>query len=284
MLKIATLIMALLLGTTVSAQTVTIPKGTAKADLYIEAELQPGAYLQLLANDNRFVTLNVPAEIPSDIYGQIDVILTINDSTLQTSVPSSKSAAPVNLKIKLNDGMASAILYGSAMKSPFKVPYIFSAPTVLLLKTNVTVKNFSHNLTEAPSIALAPFGSVEALKKHISASTDLNEAFWEYFDRKTDPLKASLGGKYLIATLANGNGYDIVYISGAEVNRNLWTPLSIKGSLLPDGFIGSYILHWTDADGHDISYETSATIDGNLLSLSFPYWKSTLRFVKTDIE
>ena len=114
--------------------------------------------------------------------------------------------------------------------------------------------------------------------EYIQNSTDPYEGFWTYFDRVTTPGISSIGGYYTIATVASGSNYSIIYISGAQSLAHNWQQLQIKGSLTPATFPGAFNLTWIQPSLIPLSYETSATIDGDLLTLSFPHWHTSLRF------
>lgn len=104
---------------------------------------------------------------------------------------------------------------------------------------------------------------------------------WEFLDRDIRGQRISIGGKYRLAVAGNpDDGYDIVYVSGAEVNRDLWKEGCIKGRLIPTAFQGDYDLVWFDALGRRRDGEQSATLsaDGNLLQLNFPLAKAVVRF------
>lgn len=103
---------------------------------------------------------------------------------------------------------------------------------------------------------------------------------WEYLDRDTDAAYARLGGHYRIATVPDGaGGYDIAYLSGAEVCAPLWEEGMKKGAMKPSR-AGGYDLRWLDAEGRGMGPEANAQINGGILTLNFPLYRSTLRFVE----
>lgn len=109
---------------------------------------------------------------------------------------------------------------------------------------------------------------------------DPSEGYWSYFDRRNDPDKGRIGGKYTIATVRNqSGGYDIIYVSGAAVNASGWSTGMLKGRLSPTIFPGHYDLLWVDAMMMEVSDETNATItNGALLEVSFPLYDTLIRF------
>lgn len=140
--------------------------------------------------------------------------------------------------------------------------------------------NFSAEAIAAPRYCR--FADVQHLTDYLNTSSDPNEGCWVYFDRDTDPLRLNVSAGYRLATLraADGNGYEIVYLSGAE-HVPQWSPMRIKGYLRPTGFIGHFDLEWIDLEGRTLKRETSADItDGSSLTLYFPLYKSKVRFRK----
>ena len=107
--------------------------------------------------------------------------------------------------------------------------------------------------------------------------------YWQYLDRDTDPLRAAPGGQYQLAIVPTDEGaYNIVYLSGAEVGANSWTPGMVKAVLTPTPFANHYNLTWIDAHHTPHTRELHATLDPTnaILTLSFPLLNSTLRFYR----
>ena len=124
--------------------------------------------------------------------------------------------------------------------------------------------------------------SIKNLTDHITHSDDPYEGVWVYFDRNTDALRSRMGGYYTIATIKTDVGYDILYISGAEIDAELWQALQIKGQLTEATFPGSFDLVWIEPSGRKLDYETSATIIDNLLTIRLPHWDATVRFRRIE--
>lgn len=126
----------------------------------------------------------------------------------------------------------------------------------------------------------ASFDSLDSLLGYIAASNDPMESVWEYLDRDINPSEARLGGKYIFATVLAPDGYDIVYIDGAEKTSGDWKSLDIKGKLTNTAFDGHYDLTWLAAPRHEADTEASATIGigGEVLEFNFPTLRSRLRF------
>ena len=128
-----------------------------------------------------------------------------------------------------------------------------------------------------PAAEYAPFASLEDLKSYLAASHDPYEGFWTYYDRSTDPVRAGVGGHYVVATVAADGGYDIIYISGAETDHAAWQPLRLKGRLSPTSLHATFDLYWLQPSGLPVGNDCGAVIDGDLLTLQFPYWKAVVR-------
>ena len=287
MLRIAVACFLMLTASVSYARPVHIPADAARATISVDAAVRPGASLVVVMSDTLGnvwlpVNVSVPDDIPNEIYDAIDIILTSGESIVRTGAPLREGVADIRLEIAVDDTCITSCVKGSAMKKPVTVSRTIGNPAAIDIESNdeAEIKDIRFDCETLASLSRAPFASVDELYSYLDASDDPNEALWAYFDRNTDPLKSSLGGKYLLATVATSTGYDIVYISGAETNASLWEPLTVKGHLIRDSLPGSFTMEWIDADGNLVNYETTATIAGNILSLAFPYWKSQLRFVK----
>ncbi len=124
--------------------------------------------------------------------------------------------------------------------------------------------------------------TVESLNALFAVSQDPFEGYWEYLDRETDDAHVRLGGRYVVALVADGSGgYNIIYISGAQVRRTEWQTGMVKGTMARTVFIDNYRAVWTDATFCPISDDVFATFEsGSILSIKLPVLKSQLRFSK----
>lgn len=123
--------------------------------------------------------------------------------------------------------------------------------------------------------------TVDELESRLRATTDPLEGYWTYLDRQNDPAYARPGGRYTLATVSNGEGYDILYVDGAVTNAARWHPMMLKGSLTPTQYVGHFTLRWIDAEFQTITDDIHADLsDQGILSLSFPLLKTMLRFTK----
>ena len=111
---------------------------------------------------------------------------------------------------------------------------------------------------------------------------DTIEGYWQYLDRNNDSQYCRLGGKYRVAIIANSlGGYDIIYVSGADVSASEWKPGMLKGRLEPTKFKNHYNLIWIDSMLNHQSDECSATLEqGSILRFDFPLLNSSMRFYK----
>lgn len=124
--------------------------------------------------------------------------------------------------------------------------------------------------------------SIEDARDKISRSSDRFESLWQLYDSEIDTDYSRRGGNYILATLRNGNIIEIIYIDGASINPNLWKAGMIKGCLTPTATELDFDLQWFDAEFKDDTKDASASFDPNgvYMTLSFPYDKATLRFIR----
>lgn len=123
--------------------------------------------------------------------------------------------------------------------------------------------------------------NMQSLTQHFANSNNAYEGFWTFFDKDLDENKLRLGGRYTIALVKSGDGYDIIYVDGAQVNNDQWTCGMLKGHIGTTQFIDNYTLTWYDSTMRAFSNDVYATIENyTLLSLYFPEHKSYIRFAK----
>ncbi len=122
----------------------------------------------------------------------------------------------------------------------------------------------------------------DSLDNYLSRSADKLEGYWSYLDRDNDEKRARLGGRYSLAIVKDGDGYVILYISGADVNRSKWRECMVKGRLVPTIFENHYDLVWYDSMMLPMETDIYAdVIDGAILALDFPLYQTKIRFSKT---
>lgn len=133
-------------------------------------------------------------------------------------------------------------------------------------------------------IAAAVYSPEEIERLIAGADAASPVGIWEYLDRDTDNVRARSGGRYRVAVVpARGSeGFDIVYLGGAEVNPSAWRPGMIKGRLRPTPFAGHFDLMWVDSSLTPLRDDTHASLDTSnaILTLSFPLLNSSLRLYR----
>ena len=130
-------------------------------------------------------------------------------------------------------------------------------------------------------IAATTLWSLENLEEYLSQSTDPVEGYWRYLDRDMQDEWLRLGGRYTLAVVRADDGYDLIYIDGAQVKKSMWQLGMIKGHISKTQFTGNYDLRWIDATMEPIDKDAYATIEnGVILTLNFPVYKSQVRFAK----
>ncbi|MBR3100303.1 MAG: hypothetical protein IKH19_00950 [Muribaculaceae bacterium] len=125
--------------------------------------------------------------------------------------------------------------------------------------------------------------TIEALDSHFADSDDPLEGYWRYLDRDMEDRWLRLGGRYTLALVATSDGYDIIYVDGAQTKRQQWVAGKLKGHLRKTSFVDNYDATWIDATMLPIDKDVYASFDnGTILTLHFPVYKSQLRFAKKD--
>ena len=122
----------------------------------------------------------------------------------------------------------------------------------------------------------------ELLGEYLGNSSDPMEGYLMMLDRSLEESLLRLGGDYLLASVKSGDGYDLIYISGARVNAEAWSPGMIKARLEPSGIDGVWNVEWRDAMHSPLSHEIKAQTDVNgVLTIQFPYQNSRLRLMQS---
>lgn len=146
--------------------------------------------------------------------------------------------------------------------------------SVAIERAVLTIENEKQVITTTP-------WTIESLDEHFASSDDPQEGYWKYLDRDMEDNWLRLGGRYTLATVRSDDGYDILYINGAQVKKSLWQSGMLKGHITKTIFSGNYNLTWIDATMEPIDKDAYATIEnGVILTLDFPVFKSQVRFAK----
>ena len=134
---------------------------------------------------------------------------------------------------------------------------------------------------EEQVMAATTYWTREALDEYFAVSSDSIEGYWQYLDRDMQDEWLRLGGRYTLAIVRADKGYDIIYMGGAQVKKTMWQAGMLKGHLTKTVFSGNYDATWIDATMEPIDEDVQASIEnGIILTLSFPVYKSQVRFSK----
>ena len=132
-----------------------------------------------------------------------------------------------------------------------------------------------------PVELLATQWNREALDRHFAQSKNPFEGYWTYLDRDMEDTWLKLGGRYTIALVENSQGYDIIYVDGAQVKKSLWHTGMKKGEMRNTIFTDNFNASWIDATLEPINQDVYATFEsGVILNIKFPVYKSQVRFSK----
>lgn len=100
------------------------------------------------------------------------------------------------------------------------------------------------------------------------------EGFWDIETEHLFNRELKMGGKYRLGIIADGDGYRIIYLSGARIYPGKWKEGMVKGRLTPNSW-GRYDLTWYDAEGVLLK-DLYAELRGNTLILDFGIYDATL--------
>lgn len=159
----------------------------------------------------------------------------------------------------------------------------FVDEAILSPKYDIAITRYS-SLFEPRPIIPQIFADEASILTAINQCEDSKCGIWEYFDEEVETRIAMKGGRYKVAILpSDEGGYDIIYLSGADVDPYRWQTGGLKGYMIPTPFANTFTLYWRDSSGKEIADQTPyATFDGIILSLTFPLQKAKFRFVKSN--
>ncbi len=147
--------------------------------------------------------------------------------------------------------------------------------------SRISVERAVLTLENENQVAATTLWTLDALDEYLAASIDPMEGYWKYLDRDMEDKWLRLGGRYTLAVVRADDGYDLIYINGAQVKKSQWQPCMLKGHITRTQFTGNYDLCWIDATMEPISEDCYAAIEnGVILTLNFPIYKSQVRFAK----
>ncbi len=146
---------------------------------------------------------------------------------------------------------------------------------------SVSIERAVLTIDNERQVANSTLWTVEALDEYFAQSADPAEGYWKYLDRDMQDDWLRLGGRYTLAVVRADDGYDLIYIDGAQVKKAMWQTGMLKGHMTKTIFSGNYDLTWIDATMEPIEKDAQASIEnGVILTLSFPVYKSQVRFAK----
>lgn len=146
---------------------------------------------------------------------------------------------------------------------------------------SVSIERAVLTIDNERQVANSTLWTVEALDEYFAQSADPAEGYWKYLDRDMQDDWLRLGGRYTLAVVRADDGYDLIYIDGAQVKKTMWQTGMLKGHMTKTIFNGNYDLTWIDATMEPIEKDAQASIEnGVILTLSFPVYKSQVRFAK----
>ena len=147
--------------------------------------------------------------------------------------------------------------------------------------SRVSIERAVLTIDNENQITTTTLWTLDALDEYLATSIDPMEGYWKYLDRDMEDKWLRLGGRYTLAVVRADDGYDLIYIDGAQVNKSQWQPCMLKGHITRTQFTGNYDLRWIDATMEPISEDCYAAIEnGVILTLNFPIYKSQVRFAK----
>lgn len=103
---------------------------------------------------------------------------------------------------------------------------------------------------------------------------------WSLMDEEIDLDYSMLGGDYELATVTEGDTIKLIYLSGATIYPDEWKTGMLKGVATKSNVDSTYNLRWIDAEFDNGTQRAYLKIEGNIMTLSFPYDNATLRFIR----
>lgn len=147
--------------------------------------------------------------------------------------------------------------------------------------SRVAIERAVLTIEREDQVAPSTLWTLEALDEYLANSIDPVEGYWRYLDRDMEEKWLRIGGRYTLAVVRTDDGYDLIYIDGAQIKKSLWNPGMFKGHMVKTVFSGNYDLTWIDATMEPIGDDSYATIEnGVILTFNFPVFKSQVRFAK----
>ena len=227
--------------------------------------------------DQRTMSLKVSQRIGTDTRELAQATLSRGVSLEDDMNTLSIDVNEREVKVSIGKDELQEVVETSLTRSngPLQVGYLVGpGARVAIERAVLTIEN-------EKQIAAKTLWTREALDEYFTVSADPVEGYWKYLDRDMQDQWLRLGGRYTLAVVRSDDGYDIIYIDGAQVKKSLWHEGMLKGHMTKTVFSGNYDATWIDATMEPIEKDVQATIEnGVILTMSFPVFKSQVRFAK----
>ncbi len=148
----------------------------------------------------------------------------------------------------------------------------------------VKIESIRTNPEIAPADLQTGWSDLIALSSHLERSSDILEGYWQTFDYTLDTDLLRLGGNYRLAIVRDGDRYLLIYLDGAQIDKQKWKSGMLKGELHSSGFPGIWETSWIDASFSPMTKGIKAftTDNGTILTIEFPYQESSLRLRRLE--
>lgn len=214
----------------------------------------------------------------NEYAGSDSLIVSCEGRRFSEPVSWNKFSRHVRIRIVLRDRRVTVGLCGKDFSFPASVGQCSKIGLRLPSGKGLLLKSIKCETGRDPGCRMTEWTDQDKLKEYLKRSADPLEGIWTLYGSTLEDTLLRMGGDYRLALVRNGNGYDIIYISGAAVGRDRWQRGMIKGHLEATDFGGVYCLVWYDAEmkrmDHDLKAQTEEF--SNVLRLYFPYQDSSV--------
>lgn len=198
--------------------------------------------------------------------------VTVEENTISVKIGEDQ------LKEVLSYHLSATDIEASTGIPSVKVGYFVGPGAMISIER--TVLSFNDQ-QQYPATKLETQWTREALDRHFANSRNPYEGYWTYLDRDMEDQWLRLGGKYTIALVENENGYDVIYVDGAQVKKSMWHIGMKKAEMTQTIFTDNFTGKWFDATLEPITDDVFVTFEsGVILNFNFPVYKSQIRFSK----
>lgn len=214
----------------------------------------------------------------NEYAGADSLIVSCGGRSFSEPVRWGKFSRHVRIRIVFRDGRVIVGLCGKDFSFPVSVGLCSKIGLRLPSGKGLLLKSIKCETGRDPGCRMTEWTDQDKLKEYLKRSADPLEGIWTLYGSTLEDTLLRMGGDYRLALVCNGNGYDIIYLSGAAVGRDRWQRGMIKGHLVATDFGGVYGLVWYDAEMKRMDHELKAQTEefGNVLRLYFPYQDSSV--------